>query len=183
MEVWKDIKGFEGQYQISNYGRVKSLQRKDGRNHTWPERILRFTVGTNGYCGVRLSKNGKVFPKEIHRMVAEHFIENPNNYPCVNHIDENKSNNNVSNLEWCTYQYNNSYGTKGQRLSESNLKTLDTNKRCRKVVQMDMDGNEIARYRSVREAERKVGVAHSYLSACMLGKFESAKGYRWKYAE
>lgn len=183
MEEWRDIKGFEGLYQVSNEGRVKSLARYDRRNRFWRERILRASLGTNGYLGVQLSRNGKMHPKEIHRLVGEHFIENPHGHRCINHKDEIKTNNHADNLEWCTYKYNNNYGHHGENASKSHIEKLDKNKRCRKVVQMDMDGNEIARFRSVREAERVVGVAHSYLSACMLGKYDSAKGFKWKYSE
>ena len=105
MEEWKDIKGYEGIYQISNKGRVKSL----GNNKTKKEKILR-PRKINGYFSVRLCKKGEK-PKEfnIHRLVAEHFIPNPDNLPVVNHKDENKLNNNVENLEWCTVAYNVNY--------------------------------------------------------------------------
>ena len=109
MEEWKDIKGYEGLYQISNKGRVKSL----GNNKTKKEKILK-PRKCNGYFSVRLCKKGeKPKPFDIHRLVAEHFLPNPDNLPVVNHKDENKLNNNVENLEWCTFAYNTIYSVNG----------------------------------------------------------------------
>ena len=108
-EEWRDIKGYEGLYQISNLGRVHSYYKRD---------ILE-PKEDKGYLRVGLYKNGKRKPYSIHRLVAEAFIPNPNNYPQVNHKDEDKSNNRVSNLEWCTAKYNINYGTHNKRMSES----------------------------------------------------------------
>lgn len=113
-EVWKDIKGFENYYQISNTGKVKSLERKvpskiKGTFQIIKEKIRKTTTTTAGYEYVVLSKDNIHKTLLIHRLVAEHFIPNPNNLQCVNHKDENKLNNNVDNLEWCDYKYNNTY--------------------------------------------------------------------------
>lgn len=108
MEIWKDIKDYEGLYQISNYGRVKSLPRMM-KNRKCEEIIKTPSVLPKGYLKVSLCKNGKIKYFFIHRLVAEAFIPNENNYPCVNHKDCNTSNNNVYNLEWVTYKENNSY--------------------------------------------------------------------------
>lgn len=117
MEEWRDIKGYEGIYQVSNLGRVKSL----GNGKKRKEKILKQqkTGRWKNYYKVILFKNGIPKTKKIHRLVAEAFIPNPNNYPCVNHKDENPSNNFVENLEWCSYEYNNNYGTKNKRVSET----------------------------------------------------------------
>ena len=105
MEEWKDIKGYEGLYQISNKGRVKSL----GNNKTRKEKIRDGKIGNRGYKKISLCKNGKEKKYSIHRLVAEAFLPNPDNLPVVNHKDENKLNNNVENLEWCTQAYNVNY--------------------------------------------------------------------------
>lgn len=130
IESWKDIKGYEGMYQVSNLGRVKSCIRVVNAgancNHdksTIPERILK--VNHSGkYCQVILSKNGKVKAKTVHRLVAEAFIPNVNNFPCINHRDENKHNNRVDNLEWCTYKYNNEYNHRVERCRDKISNTL-----------------------------------------------------------
>ena len=121
-EVWKEIEGYEGKYQVSNFGRVKSLN----YSNTGEEHILK--QGKTGrdkdyYC-VGLSKNGKLKSYLVHRLVAIAFIQNPNNLPQVNHKDEDKSNNCVWNLEWCDNDYNSNYGTRNEKVAKSkNRKT------------------------------------------------------------
>lgn len=105
-EIWKDIKGFEGKYQVSNFGNVKSFSRG--------EHLLRLNGGKK-YIQVILCKNGKTYAKLVHRLVADAFISNPNNFPCVNHKDENPKNNCVDNLEWCSYRYNNVYNDRVEK--------------------------------------------------------------------
>ena len=105
MEIWKDILGYEGLYQVSNYGRVRSL--KYGK-----EKILKQQINTDGYLHIDLYKNKKRKNYNVHRLVTIAFLENPNNYPQVNHKDENKQNNHIDNLEWCDYKYNCNYGTR-----------------------------------------------------------------------
>ena len=113
MEIWKDIEGYEGRYQISNLGRVKSLSRTidvGGKFKRFqPERILKPSKGVKGYLLVELYKNNCSKMKRVHRLVAESFIPNPKKLLSVNHIDENKENNTMENLEWCTDRYNNLY--------------------------------------------------------------------------
>ena len=108
MEEWRDVKGYEGLYQVSNKGRVKSLNRIDSRGNKVNEKILR-PGKRNNYLFVNLYKNGKRKLYDIHRLVAQAFLPNPDNLPVVNHKDENKLNNNVENLEWCTQAYNVNY--------------------------------------------------------------------------
>lgn len=121
-EEWRDIKGYEGLYQVSNLGRVRSLDRKfiksNGRMHSRKGKVLAPNTNPKGYFFVNISDiNHKITPTRIHRLVAEAFIPNPNNLPQVNHIDEDKSNNSITNLEWCTNRYNTMYGTRNLRLS------------------------------------------------------------------
>lgn len=122
MEQWKDIAGYEGLYKVSNLGRVKSLDRtfirSDERLHNKAGRILKPANTTRGYLCVNLSDiNHNIKRVVIHRLVVQAFIPNPNNYPQVNHKDENKTNNIVDNLEWCSNIYNCMYGTRNHRLS------------------------------------------------------------------
>lgn len=119
-EIWKDIKDFEGLYEISNTGKVRRKCKKVLRTnpkkisiktyYTYKEKLLSLKDDKDGYKFVQLTKDKKVKNLRVHRLVAEAFIPNINNYNIVNHIDENKSNNNVDNLEWCTYKYNTNYG-------------------------------------------------------------------------
>ena len=141
MEVWKDIKGYEGTYQVSSYGRVKSL--KYGK-----ERILKSRVNSYGYLHLNLCKNGKSYNKKIHRLIAEAFIPNPKNLPEINHKDENKLNNNIDNLEWCTHKYNTNYGTRTKRASEK------TNKKviCINTKEIFKSIGEAAKYANVRQS-------------------------------
>lgn len=119
-EIWKPVVGYEGLYEVSNLGRVKSLdrivtvRRKDGTSFQRPHKgqMIRIQKCSNGYRHVPLCKDGRSLIARVHRVVAEAFIDNPEGLPEVNHIDEDKTNNRADNLEWCTHQYNNSYGTK-----------------------------------------------------------------------
>lgn len=173
-EEWKDIEWYEGLYQVSNLGRVKSLH----YNHTNQERILKFGKNTNGYLNVSLCKEGKKKWLLVHRLVAFHFLPNPNNYQDVNHKDENKTNNCVNNLEWCSREYNCNYGTRNERVGETN-----TNGKCSKqVIQYDLEGNEINRFPSTIEIERLFGFSCSSISKCCNGKLKTAYGYTWRYA-
>ena len=165
MEEWKDIDEYEGLYQVSNLGRVKSL--KFGK-----ERILKPDTILNGYLRVQLWKNSKGIRYLVHRLVAQAFIDNPDKLPMINHKDENPSNNCVDNLEWCTHKYNINYGTCIQRMSEKISKT---------VYQYTMDGEIVAEYPSTMEVERQLGYAQSHISQCCNGKRKTANGFIWRY--
>ena len=125
-EIWKDILGYEGLYQVSSFGRVRSLDRyveySNGRIHLHKGKVLSLLKGEYGYIQVSLYYNRKMYKKYVHRLVAEAFLLNPDNLPEVNHIDEDKSNNSVDNLEWCTAKYNNNYGTARIRAKETAIK-------------------------------------------------------------
>ena len=118
-EVWKDILGYEGVYQVSNHGRIRSLDRYVGRRF-FPGKIFSLNPNRYGYVRVDLRYRGKSKSSAVHRLVAEAFLDNPNGLPQINHKDENKSNNHVDNLEWCTAEYNINYGHRTEKMSHGN---------------------------------------------------------------
>ena len=136
IEIWNDILGYEGLYEVSNWGRI----RRNGK-------ILRPQAARGGYLQVGLSKNGIVKHGKVHRLVASAFIPNPNNYPQVNHKDENKTNNAVDNLEWCDNKYNNNYGTKNEKVSTP-------------VLQFDLQGNFIREWPSMQKVEEEMDIKY-----------------------
>lgn len=183
-EIWKDIVGYEGLYQVSNTGKVKSLKRKvyagRGKMRWQYERILSENkTNGNGYKIVSLNKEGKSQNKYIHRLVAEMFLTNPYNYKYINHKDENKSNNSVDNLEFCTAQYNSTYNNLHIR---NGLKNRN-NKYSKKIIQLDNDGNIIKEYKSIKEAGRQLKISHQAISDCLRGIQKHSAGYKWKYAD
>ena len=174
METWKTIAGYEGLYQVSNLGRVKSLN----YNHTGIERILMSRKNRGGYLYVNLHKDGQRKTITVHRLVATAFISNPRNLETINHKDEVKTNNTVSNLEWMSIKDNNNYGTRNKRLSETQIN--DKNK-SKEVQMFDRQGNLLATFPSTHEAERVTGIYHSHISKCCNGKIKSSGGYVWRY--
>ena len=124
-EIWRPIVGYEGLYEVSSYGRVRSLDRYDNKNHFRKGLIMKQNDSGNGrgYMSVILCLNGKIKKYLVHRLVAQAFIPNPDNLPEVNHKDENPGNNNVTNLEWCDHSYNINYGTRKDKVRESQLKS------------------------------------------------------------
>lgn len=174
MEQWRDIQGYEGMYQISNYGNVKSLN----YNKTKQEKILKFGKNYKGYLQVHLCKDGKMKTFTVHRLVANAFIPNPNELSDVNHKDEDKTNNVVENLEWCDRKYNTNYGTRTERCS---IKQLNDETKSKQVNQYSLDGTLLATYPSAHEVKRQLGFAQPNISACCNGKYKTAYGYKWRY--
>lgn len=160
-EEWRDIKGFEGKYMVSNLGIVKSLN----YNRTGKEGILEGYDKGKGYLYVNLYKDGKMKNCRINRLVAQAFLENPDNLPEVNHKDENPKNNRVENLEWCTKQYNVEYS------------------QAKAVIGINKVSGLIVEFPSAHEAERQTGINHSNICACCNGRKKSAGGYYWHYAD
>lgn len=174
IEEWRDIKGFEGVYQVSNMGRVRSLDHITGGKH-WRGKILSTAV-TAGYPIVKLSKGSEKHPRRVHRLVAEAFLDNPENLPEVNHIDGNKNNNRMDNLEWCTSKENKIHAW------VTGLTKLPPAQTPRPVIQI-LDEKEIASYMSMEIAEIITGIDAGTICNCCKGKRKSAGGYGWKYKE
>ena len=170
-QVWKDVKDYEGLYQVSNTGKVRSLNyMKTGR-----VQVLKLMVDKDDYKKVHLHKKGKSRTYQVHRLVAEAFLENPNNLPCVNHKDENKQNNNVSNLEFCSYEYNNNYGTKLER----GAKTKKANKnRAKKILVVE----EKRIFNTLSKVAEYLDCSSNYVWTC-IRKGCKCKGYTLKYIE
>ena len=191
-EVWLDIQGYEGVYQISCYGRIKSLSRtKRGGSFVSPAKIIKSYLGKapkNNYYIVVLQKDGAKSTKRVCRLVASAFIDNPSNLPQVNHIDENTHNDTAWNLEWCTASYNNSYGEHPKKVSKAAKERTRTGKcfdgsdyqgnMVAPVLQYDLDGNFIREFESVKEAREKYS---SRVQDCLSGKTTQAGGFQWKY--
>lgn len=196
-EIWKDIyfidKGivydYRGLYQISNWGRVKSLARlKPNCNQTGftgsyklvEEKILKPNVFSNEYCNIRLQKNGTKKNFRIHRLVAIHFIPNSENKPEVNHKDGNKHNNIVSNLEWCTAKENVRHSI------QTNLTKRKYGKEHHNsiaVIQYDLEGNFIKYWECIADVTRETKINNSHIGSCCKGKQKTCGGYIWKYAK
>lgn len=174
-ELWKDAVydgvTYEG-YQVSNLGRVKSLN----YNHTGKEKVMKLLKRVDGYLQIGLHKDEKYKMIKVHRLVASVFIENPNNLPDVNHKDENKTNNVVDNLEWCDRKYNNNYGNHNRKVGEALM-----NGKCSKpVLQYTLNGDLIREWSSTHECGRN-GFNQGNISACCNGERKTHKGYIWKY--
>lgn len=165
-EIWKDIAGYEKMYQVSNLGRVRSLDRYSWNGYKyWLQKgkILKPCQQKSGYLNVDLSNgHSKSHKDRVHRLVAQAFISNPNNYPQVNHKDEDKSNNKVENLEWCTAKYNLNYGHHNKKAANTRMKNdfekiaIRNGRMVSKpVIQLTLDGKIIKYYNSQSEAARK----------------------------
>lgn len=184
-EIWKDIKDYEGLYQVSNLGRVKSLERLDNINHLVKEKILNPKEHTDGHLFVGLFKNGKGINCKVHILVAKHFIPNVENKPLVHHIDKNKLNNNVDNLMWCTQkQHKELHPEIYEAISKA--KSISIN-------QYDLQGKLIREWKSSAEIQRELGFRKTNILYCCKGGYFSHKrnkwvnttqayGFIWKYA-
>lgn len=168
VEIWKDIEGYPN-YMVSNMGRVKSLN----YNRTGKEKIMKGGKDNNDYLFIILSKKGKVKKYLVHRLVAQVFIPNPNNFSEVNHKDEDKQNNCVENLEWCSREYNINYGTHNKRVA----KTLS-----KPILQFTKNGEFIRKWDSATQVEKELGIYHSSITKCLKGKQKTSGEYIWMYA-
>ena len=188
IEIWKPVVGYEGVYEISSFGRIRSLDRitsyisrtQEGKEYTTTHshkgKLMKQHNNHFGYKVIALCIDGKYRTYMVHRLVAEAFIPNPNNYPVVNHKDENKQNNCVENLEWCTQQYNINYGS-------GNIRRIDTRNQNksyhyqREVGQYTLDGVLIKKYPSASDT----GYCRESIRDCCNGRQKTAYGYKWGY--
>lgn len=191
MEIFRDIEGYEGIYQVSNLGNIKSLKYEK-------ERILKPTKNKRGYLQVNFYKSKKPKIYKVHRLVALAFLTNPDNLPCVNHKNECKTDNRLSNLEWCDSKYNINYGSRNQRMVGTRRINDPNNEWCKKaiktknkkgsvnaeksVVQLSKDGVEIINtYESTMEASRQTGINQANICKCCKGRYKSAGNFVWRY--
>ena len=175
-EEWRDVAGYEGLYQVSSEGRVKSLERtfidNSGRKRTVKERILKLRTDRYGYLVVDLRDGGKRKHFKVHRLVCQAFHENPENKLDVNHIDENKTDNRACNLEWCTRRENCNHGTRNERSAKN---------RSKSVGQYTHDGELVKIWPSAMEVQRQTGFSQGHICKAANGKCKQAYGFRWKY--
>lgn len=173
LEVWKDVNSFEGYYMVSNKGNVKSIKRvvvgTDNKKYFVKEKILTKQLDRNGYEVVLFRRSKKSYQKKVHRLVAEAFIHNEKHKPQVNHIDEVKTNNNFTNLEWVTAKENTHHGTKIKRMS-------------REVKQInEASGTVIKIFPSVSVASKELGYSAGNIAQAARGERKRMYGYRWEY--
>ena len=178
-EEWRDVAGYEGLYQVSSEGHVKSLERKvpkwDGER-TVKERILKPRTDHYGYLLVSLCAGGKSKTLKVHRLVCEAFHDNPENKLDVNHINENKTDNRACNLEWCTRRENVNHGTRNVRAGKAIAKALS-----KPVGQYTLDGDLVKAWQSANEVQRQTGFSQGNISEVANGNRKTAHGFIWKY--
>lgn len=178
-EIWKDIKGFENRYQISNLGNLRNSKTKQ---------ILKFRKNSRKYLTITIRKDVKTYCYLVHRLVAEAFIPNPNNYPQINHIDGNKTNNSADNLEWCTASNNqkHAYRTKLHSKDIEKMKRMNEKskqKTKKEIIQYDLNRNIINEFESLKDAELKTKIKYQRISDCCRGKTKTAGKFIWKYKQ
>ena len=169
-EIWKPVVDYENLYEVSNLGRVKSLNYR----HTGKERVLKGMKNRYDYLQVILYKDNKGKTWTIHKLVAIAFLDNPNNLPVINHKDENKENNCVQNLEWCSVLHNNTYNDRAKKIGK---------KLSKAVFSVDKESGLIMWWQSAKEAEKCTGIPNQNICACCKGKLKSAGNHLWFYAE
>ena len=159
-EIWKDVSGYEGRYIVSTLGHIKNVKRN---------KLLKPTIDSKGYSNVKLYMNNiQSKTHKVHRLVASAFLSNPDNKPQINHKDENRTNNRVDNLEWCTNKYNCNYGNHSKHLSKP-------------ILQFDKNGNYICKWNGASEAGKALNICIQSIQKCCKLKRFSAGGYVWKY--
>lgn len=193
-EIWKPVAGYEGLYEVSNFGNVKSLNYRNWKT----VKILTPKINNEGYLWVELRKNGDPRCFLVHRLVASAFICNPMNYPIINHKDENPQNNIVTNLEWCDYTYNALYSINRRKTGASVSKSKGRRKAFKKgsgktgrinqrnnvpVFRVDDRGVKSQMFENIYVVSKKFGYRSSSIKECCLGKRKTAYGYRWCFAK
>lgn len=181
-EIWKDIVHYEGLYQASNLGNIRSVDRvvvsNNGKSQFRKGMTLKQRKNHKGYKVVRLSKEGNANNKFVHVLVLESFCKRPYGLTQINHKDENKSNNRLENLEYCDNVYNQNYGSCSSNKSKS---TINDIRKSKKVVQFTKDGTLIKEFPSLHEIERTLGFQHGHVRDACNGKLHTAYGYKWKW--
>lgn len=170
-EIWRDIPNYEGLYQVSDLGRIKSLPKKRSGKFDNSELILK-SINKDGYIVVNLWKNKKKKTLRVHRLVAKSFIPNPKNLKIINHIDGNRSNNSVNNLEWCTYSRNTQHAY-----------DIGLNKHTKNIIQYDLQNKFIKKWGKIKEASLKLQINDAHIIDCCKGRRKTAGGYKWQYIE
>lgn len=196
-EEWRSVCGFEGLYEVSSTGKIRSLDRYvNSRNNSREFKkgvTMKAQINHKGYMTVVLHKENKPYSKTVHRIVAEAFLENKNNLPQINHKDTNKTNNNASNLEWISNYdnmqhaikhgcYKNAFTEKTKAAVLRNQKNA-VQKLRKPVTQCDRYGNKIRDYKSITEAGTALGISSSHIGLCCKGKRAFCGGFKWKYKE
>lgn len=198
-EIWKDIKGFEGLYQVSNMGEMRALDKyvnagiKNNKVVKKTGKKLLLQTTKRGYKHISICKNGKSKNINIHRIVMETFCPDKKDFKYmpyekledidlskleVNHKDENPSNNKLSNLEWCTHSYNINYGDRKRKVLEGIMKTKYN---FTPVIQKDLNGNFICKYDSIKQASIATGLYRSQISRCARGIYKQSGGFIWEF--
>lgn len=171
-EIWRDIKGYEGLYQVSSFGRVRSLDRLDGANRRLTGKILKCGTDKDGYLQVTLCKDSTKSTKKIHRLVAQAFVSNSENKPEINHIDEDKANNRVNNLEWSTRKENNNHGTHNERSSRT---------QSIPIISTNLKTGECREFYGTNECGRQLNLNPGHINEVLKGKRRQTGGYTFKY--
>jgi len=172
-EVWKDVKGYEGLYQVSNLGRVRSLDRVSTQGERLKGKVLTGGLNRDGYLAVVLCRSGGQKNYFIHRLVAQAFLENPDNLPEVNHKNEDKTDNTVANLEWCSHRYNMNYGTHNERAAKGHEKP---------VYVITASGHRYY-FSSIKKAAALLRLHRSAVSDCLNGRHKHHHGFSFEWAE
>lgn len=177
-EIWKDVLNYEGLYKVSNYGRIKrttkTIKKKNGVLYLIKEKEKKPYTNKNGYSYVTLyNAHYKAKTIQVHKLVAQSFISNPNKYPCINHKNENKLDNRVENLEWCSYKYNINY-------KNAHIKSSISHKK--KILQFSLDNVFINAFDSAIDAKQKTKIDNGSISRCCYGKSKTAGGFLWRFA-